>query len=49
MQRSGPRKPGKCEVRNNNSAELRYQRTYEAYKQFHFREATSNRRIGSLL
>ena len=25
------------------------QRSYEAYKQFHFREATSNRRIGSLL
>ena len=35
--------------RNNNSAELRNQRTYEAYKQFHFHEATSNRRIGSLL
>ena len=41
LQRSGPRKPGKCEVRN--------QGTCEAYKQFHFREATSNRRIGSLL
>ena len=49
LQRSGPRKSGKCEVRNNNSAELRNQRTYEAYKQFHFREATSNRCIGSLL
>ena len=51
LQLSGPRKPGKCEVRNNNSAELQNQRTYEAYKQFHFREATSNCRIaiGSLL
>ena len=36
-------------VRNNNSAELQNQRTYEAYKQFHFCEGTSNRRIGSLL
>ena len=49
LQRSGPRKPGKCEVRNYNSAELRNQQSYEASKQFHFREATSNRRIGSLL
>ena len=49
MQRSGPRKPGKWEVRNYNSAELRNQRSYEAYKQFHFREATSNRRIASFL
>ena len=49
LQRSGSRKPGKCEVRNNNSAELRNQQTYEAYKQFHFCEATSNCRIVSLL
>ena len=49
LQRSGPRKPGKCEVRNYNAAELRNQRNYEVNKQFHFREATSNRRIGSLL
>ena len=49
LQRSGPRKPGKCEVWNYNSAELRNQRSYETYKQFHFREATSNRRVGSLL
>ena len=37
------------EFRNYNSAELRNQQTYEAYKQFHFHESTSNRRIGSLL
>ena len=49
LQRSGPRKPGKCEIWNNNSAELRNQWTYEAYKQFHLCEATSNRRIVSLL
>ena len=49
LQWSWPRKPGKCEVRNYNSAELRNQRSYEAYKQFHFRKATSNSRIGSLL
>ena len=36
-------------VRNYNSTELRNQRSYEASKQFHFREATSNRHIGSLL
>ena len=49
LQRSGQRKPGKCEVRNYNSAELRNQWSYKASKQFHFLEATSNRRIGSLL
>ena len=47
LQRSGPRKPGKWEVQNYNSAELRNQRSYEAYKQIHFREATSYRRIRS--
>ena len=49
LQQSGPRKPRKCEVRNNNSAKLRNQRTYKAYKQFHFHKVTSNRCIRSLL
>ena len=39
----GNQESAKSEIRNNNSGELRNQRTCEAYKQFHFREATSNR------
>ena len=45
LQRSGPRKSGKCELRNYNSAELQNQRSYEAYLDFHFREATSTNSV----